>query len=90
MTKTVIGTYSDLDSAVNVVNRLVDAGFHRNSISVIANDPDEKYASYVDQSGDMDDTAKGAGFGAAIGGKTKQKIKKKAEEEKQRRKIKKK
>lgn len=68
MTKTVIGTYTNLDSAYEVVNRLVDAGFHRNSISVIANDPDEKYASYVDQSGDLDDTAKGAGFGAAIGG----------------------
>jgi uncharacterized protein (TIGR02271 family) len=68
MTKTVIGTYRDLDSALNVVNRLVDAGFHRNSISVIANDPDEKYAAYVDQDAAMDDTAKGAGFGAAIGG----------------------
>jgi uncharacterized protein (TIGR02271 family) len=68
MTKTVIGTYRDLDSAVSVVNRLVDAGFHRNSISVIANDADEKYASYVDQDTNMDDTAKGAGFGAAIGG----------------------
>lgn len=68
MTKTVIGTYRDLDSAVNVVNRLVDAGFHRNSISVIANDPDEQYAAFVDQDGAMDDTAKGAGFGAAIGG----------------------
>jgi uncharacterized protein (TIGR02271 family) len=57
-----------LDSAIEVVNRLVDAGFHRNSISVIANDADEKYASYIDQDGGMDDTAKGAGIGAAIGG----------------------
>jgi len=68
MTKTVIGTYRNLESAIEVVNRLVDAGFHRNSISVIANDADEKYASYIDQDGGMDDTAKGAGIGAAIGG----------------------
>jgi uncharacterized protein (TIGR02271 family) len=68
MTKSVIGTYSSLESAVEVVNNLVNAGFQRNTISVIANDPDERYASYVDNSGDMDDTAKGAGIGAAIGG----------------------
>lgn len=68
MTKTVIGTYRNLESAVGVVNRLVDAGFHRNSISVIANDADQQYASYVDQDTNMDDTAKGAGIGAAIGG----------------------
>jgi uncharacterized protein (TIGR02271 family) len=68
MTKTVIGTYSNMESAVDVVNNLVNAGFERNTISVIANDPDERYASYVDNDGAMDDTAKGAGIGAAIGG----------------------
>jgi hypothetical protein len=61
MTKTVIGTYSSLQTAHEVVNDLVNAGFHRNSISVVANDPDEQYATYVDQ--DLDDTAKGAGIG---------------------------
>lgn len=69
MTKTVIGTYSNVETAIEVVNDLVNAGFQRNTISVIANDPDQRYASYVDQdSGSMDDTAKGAGIGAAIGG----------------------
>lgn len=68
MTKTVIGTYSNLEDAVDVVNNLVNAGFNRNTISVITNDPDERYASYVDQDGNLDDTAKGAGIGAAIGG----------------------
>jgi uncharacterized protein (TIGR02271 family) len=68
MTKTVIGTYSSLDNAIEVVNELVEAGFHRNSISVMANDPDEKYSAYVDNDGALDDTAKGAGIGAAIGG----------------------
>jgi len=55
-----------MEDAIDVVNKLVDAGFHRNSISLIANDPDKQYATYVD--GGMDDTAKGAGIGAAIGG----------------------
>lgn len=66
MTKTVIGTYTNMEDAIDVVNKLVDAGFQRNSISLIANDPDKQYAGYVD--GSMDDTAKGAGIGAAIGG----------------------
>jgi uncharacterized protein (TIGR02271 family) len=68
MTKTVVGTYKDMDSAYNVVNKLVEAGFHRNSISIVANDVDEKYAPYVDRTTNMDDTAKGAGIGAVIGG----------------------
>jgi uncharacterized protein (TIGR02271 family) len=68
MTKTVIGTYADMEAAVAVVNDLVNAGFHRNSISVIANDPDKQYSSYVDRDADGSDTAKGAGIGAAIGG----------------------
>lgn len=68
MTKTVIGTYSSFENAIEVVNEMVEAGFHRNSISVIANDPDEKYSAYIDNDGAMDDTAKGAGIGAAIGG----------------------
>lgn len=66
MTKTVIGTYSSMETAIDVVNDLVNAGFDRDSVSVIANDADKKYASHVDQ--DMDDTAKGAGIGAALGG----------------------
>jgi uncharacterized protein (TIGR02271 family) len=68
MTKTVIGTYSNMETAVGVVNALVDAGFHRNSISVIANDADKQYSTYVDHDTAGDDTAKGAGIGAAIGG----------------------
>jgi len=68
MTKTVIGTYSSLEVAVAAVNDLVNAGFHRNSISVVADDPDKKYASYVDQDTSADGAAAGAGIGAAIGG----------------------
>jgi len=68
MTKTVIGTYSTLEIATAVVDDLVRAGFHRNAISVIADDPDEKYAAYVDHDTAADGTAAGAGIGAAIGG----------------------
>jgi uncharacterized protein (TIGR02271 family) len=70
MTKTVVGTYADMQTAVAVVNDLVSAGFHRNSISIIANDADKQYSTYVDHdmAANGDDTAKGAGFGALIGG----------------------
>jgi stress response protein YsnF len=68
MAKTVIGTYRDMESAVAVVNRLVDAGFSRNDISVIANDRDNQYKGYLDRDDETDDVAKGAGIGAAIGG----------------------
>jgi len=68
MTKTVIGTYSNLETATAVVNDLVNAGFHRNSISVIADDPDKKYATYIDHDTSGDGTAAGAGIGAALGG----------------------
>jgi len=68
MTKTVIGTYSQFETAIDVVNDLVNAGFHRNSISLVADDPDEKYASYVDHDTSGDGAAAGAGIGAAIGG----------------------
>jgi len=68
MTKTVVGNYSTLETAVAVVDDMVKAGFHRNSISVIANDPEKKYASYVNQDASADGAAAGAGIGAAIGG----------------------
>lgn len=68
MTKTVIGTYSDMDTAVSVVNDLVNAGFNRNSISIIANNKGDQYSTYINDDVAGDDTAKGAGIGAAIGG----------------------
>jgi uncharacterized membrane protein len=68
MTKTVIGTYRDMDSAVAVVNALVDAGFDRNNISLISNNADNRYSTYIDSRPETNDVAKGAGIGAAIGG----------------------
>ena len=65
--KTIVGTYDNVETAYEVANDLVSAGFSRNDISIIANDPDSRYAPYVDvDSGD--DAAKGAGIGAVIGG----------------------
>jgi uncharacterized protein (TIGR02271 family) len=57
-----------METAIAVVNDLVNAGFNRNSLSVIANDADKKYSTYIDNDNAADDTAKGAGIGAAIGG----------------------
>jgi len=68
MTKTVIGTYSTMETALAVVNDLVNAGFQRNTISVIANDPDQKYAGYIDHDASADGAAAGAGIGAVVGG----------------------
>jgi len=68
MTKTVIGTYTTMETALAVVNDLVNAGFQRNTISVIANDPDQKYAGYVDHDTSADGAAAGAGIGAVVGG----------------------
>jgi stress response protein YsnF len=68
MTKTVIGTYEDMQTASAVVNDLVKAGFDRNNISIIADNADDRHSSYVSQEGSGDDVGKGAGIGAALGG----------------------
>jgi hypothetical protein len=70
MMKTVVGTYDNIQTAYNVANDLVDAGFSRNDISVVASDTKNEYAAYVDDRyvDAGDDVAKGAGIGAAIGG----------------------
>jgi uncharacterized protein (TIGR02271 family) len=75
MTKTIVGVYDSLENAHQVVNSLVTAGFDKNNISLLANDTDKRYASYLDRDGrrgnggaDGSDVAAGAGIGAAIGG----------------------
>jgi hypothetical protein len=70
MMKTVVGTYDNIQTAYNVANDLVDAGYSRNDISVVASDANNEYAAYVDDRyvDATDDVAKGAGIGAAIGG----------------------
>jgi uncharacterized protein (TIGR02271 family) len=69
MTKTVVGTYRDIQTAKAVIDDLVNAGFERANISLVANDADKRYSGYVDRTADdNDDVAQGAGIGAAIGG----------------------
>jgi len=68
--KTIVGTYNNIETAYAVANDLVTAGFSRNDISIIANDRNNEYASYVGDNfvDSGDDVAAGAGIGAAIGG----------------------
>jgi len=72
MTKTVVALYQDLDTAENVVRELVDAGFSRDTISLVANDSQGAYAdryTTVDTTADDEDVkpGEGAGFGAVVG-----------------------
>lgn len=68
--KTVVGTFDNIQTAYAVANDLINAGFNRSDISVVAHDPKNEYAAYVDDRyvDPGDDVAKGAGIGAAIGG----------------------
>jgi hypothetical protein len=78
--KTVVGTYDNLQTAYAVANDLINAGYSRSDISVVANDAKNEYTPHVNVNrtdvnrADInrvdtgDDVAKGAGIGAAIGG----------------------
>ncbi len=72
MTKTVVALYPDLESAENVVRDLVDAGFARDTIGLVANDAQgvyaDRYVNNVDTTDDEDvKPGEGAGFGAVVG-----------------------
>lgn len=67
MTKSVVGVYNSLDTARSVVSDLIDAGFDRNTINLVAHDPNEEYAGYLTDDGGSE-VGTGAGIGAAIGG----------------------
>lgn len=70
--KTIVALYDNFSEAQRVVQDLVDHGFQRNNISLVASDADGTYADYVAREEDPDDVdaAEGAGFGAIIGGLT--------------------
>src|SRR3954467_15548049 len=65
MAKTVVALYDNFDTARNAVEALVDAGFTRGDISLVANDASGKYADYVND--DDVSAGEGAGFGAVVG-----------------------
>lgn len=80
MAKTIVGLYDHLSQARAAVQDLVDEGFERENISLVANASAEQYARYFDDEGvyrtDLHDdeltsgegAAAGASIGAVIGG----------------------
>jgi len=67
----VIALYSDFETGARAVQALVDAGFERNNISIVANDADQRYSSTLNTTETDDGDVKagqGAGFGAIVGG----------------------
>jgi uncharacterized membrane protein len=72
MNKTVVGYFDQYAQAQNAVSALVDTGFSRSDISLVASDPTGEYAkSSMVTSTDSDSTsytAAGAGTGAILGG----------------------
>ena len=65
MTKTVTAMYDSFTAAQRAVQDLVDAGFNRDDISLIANDSAGEYKSYTAE-GDVKGN-EGANFGAVTG-----------------------
>ena len=70
MARTIVALYDDFDAAQRAVQDLVDAGFARTDISLVANDASGEYRRYTDEGmADDDDVSagEGAGFGAVVG-----------------------
>lgn len=72
MAKTIVALYDDLSTAERVVQDLVDAGFAREHMSLVANDANrdlyrdaDSEITYVDD--DDVSAGEGAGFGAVVG-----------------------
>jgi uncharacterized protein (TIGR02271 family) len=72
MAKTVVGLFDDRLAAQNAVRELTAGGFRGEEVSVVSKKPDGKgvEVEYVEEDGreQIEDMAKGAGTGAAIGG----------------------
>jgi uncharacterized membrane protein len=70
MAKTVVALYDNFDTARSAVEALVDAGFNRSDLSLVANNAAGEYDRYVDvvkvNDGDVS-AGEGAGFGAVVG-----------------------
>jgi hypothetical protein len=69
MTKTIVALYDEFNVARDVVEDLVEAGFDRSNISIVANDVAGEYSRYTAEDMDTDDVkaGEGAGFGAVVG-----------------------
>jgi uncharacterized membrane protein len=67
MSETVVALYDDFVTAQRVVEDLVEAGYSRNDISLVANDAAGEYSQYVERVGEDVTAGQGAGFGAIVG-----------------------
>jgi hypothetical protein len=71
MARTVVALYDDFSTANDVIRDLVDHGFNREDISLMASDATGEYGTYLGEGmeGDYETsaTASGAGVGAGIG-----------------------
>lgn len=70
MAKTIVALYDHFDSAQAVLEDLLESGFSRENVSLLAADETGEYARhYTGESASEDVTAgEGAGFGAVVGG----------------------
>jgi len=68
MAKTVVGLFDTAAEAQSVVQELVNSGFERNDISLVANDAKGEYATTRAVGTEGSSTAEGAGAGAVGGG----------------------
>lgn len=75
MAKTIVGLYDDFTTAQKVSEDLVNKGFDRNDVSVVANNVTREYDQYATSGTNHEDDMSagegamaGAGIGAAIGG----------------------
>jgi uncharacterized membrane protein len=70
MAKTIVALYDEFDTAQDVLEDLLKAGFSHENVSVMASDASGEYARrYVtpDEAGDDVSAGEGAGFGAVVG-----------------------
>lgn len=70
MTRTVVALFEDFNSANAALRELVDNGFSRDDISMMAGDPQGEYGRYLEtgpEATDASGAAQGAGIGAGIG-----------------------
>jgi hypothetical protein len=68
MAKTVVGLFDNFAEAQNVVQELVDTGFRREDISLVANDAKGEYRRYADGGAAKDAVGAGAVSGGVVGG----------------------
>jgi len=65
---TIVATYRTIEEAHRVVNDLVNAGFDRNNISLVASNTDDRYQHLANRGNVTDDDDVSAGEGALAGG----------------------